>query len=138
MNWKDSCFAALDAEKMFESSGHRTRFKELLDCYYSFPFFTKGLCKCMYMSAWDEEHFCVLLETLTDLSLGRETTTTEMRIKGDALADENTDEESYVYHFSVALLEDAPFRLDETVSLSPGVRYLIRRTLRAAAIIDRI
>lgn len=50
MNWKDNCFAALDAEKMFESSGHRTRFKEMLDCYYSYPFLRKdsaNVCICL-------------------------------------------------------------------------------------------
>lgn len=52
MNQKDACLFALDKAKLFESSGHRTRFKELMDCYSQFPFFTKGLCKCMYLSAW--------------------------------------------------------------------------------------
>ena len=45
MNQKDACLFALDKAKLFESSGHRTRFKELMDCYSQFPFFTKGLCK---------------------------------------------------------------------------------------------
>lgn len=56
-------------------------------------FFSKGLCKCIYLSAWDEEHFCIMVETLTELSLGRETDTKEMSIKGDALADEQMDGE---------------------------------------------
>ena len=45
MGWKENCLAALDAAKLFENSGHRTRFKELMDCYSNYPFFTKGLCK---------------------------------------------------------------------------------------------
>jgi hypothetical protein len=93
MDWKNKCFAALDKEKMFENSDHRTRFKELFDCYRDYPFFSKGLCKCIYLSAWDEEHFCIMVETLTELSLGRETDTKEMSIKGDALADEQMDGE---------------------------------------------
>lgn len=88
MSWKDRFLSALDAEGMFENSGHRTRFKELMDCYSGFPFFTKGLCKCIFMSAWDEEHFNIMLETLTDMSLGRERDAGEMLIKGDALAGE--------------------------------------------------
>ena len=83
-NKKDRYFSILDQGNMFQDSGHRTRFKELLDCYADFPFFTKGLCKCMYLSAWDDEHFCILLEILTDMSLGRETNTREMRVKGEA------------------------------------------------------
>ena len=71
MKWKDKCFDALDEAGMFENSGHRTRFKELTDCYCNYPFFTRGLCKCMYLSAWDEEHFCILLGTLADMTAGR-------------------------------------------------------------------
>ncbi len=90
---KNSYFSILDDANMFENSGHRTRFKELLDCYADFPFFTKGLCKCMYLSAWDDEHFCIMLEILTDMSLGGDATTREMRIKGDALVEEHPDAE---------------------------------------------
>ena len=32
MNQKDACLLALDRAKLFENSGHRTRFKELMDC----------------------------------------------------------------------------------------------------------
>ena len=48
MNWKEQWIVALDKEYLFENSSHRTRFKELLDCFADYPFFTKGLCKCMY------------------------------------------------------------------------------------------
>ena len=98
MNQKDACLFALDKAKLFESSDHRTRFKELMDCYSQFPFFTKGLCKCMYLSAWDEPHFFILLEVLTDLSLGKNTNTDDMRENGDLLADRQEDGEYYVYH----------------------------------------
>lgn len=138
MEWKKSCFAALDAKKMFENSGHRTRFKELVDCFCSYPFFTKGLCKCIYLSAWDEEHFCIMLETLTDLSLGKETNTKEMRIKGDALAEEQTDAEYYVYELSNAFLDDRPFTITSTAEIPAEFRYIIRRALQAAEIIDAL
>ena len=105
MGWKENCLAALDAAKLFENSGHRTRFKELMDCYSNYPFFTKGLCKCMYLSAWDDEHFAVMLETLMDMSLGREQDTKDMQVKGDALAEERNDGEYYVYLLSGAFLE---------------------------------
>ena len=86
MSWSDKCIAALAEKKLFENSGHRTRFKELLDCYADYPFFNRGLCKCMYLSAWDEEHFCIMLETLMSMSLGQERNTDDMRIQGDVLA----------------------------------------------------
>ena len=40
---KDNYFSILDTGNMFEDSGHRTRFKELLDCYGDFPFFFKRI-----------------------------------------------------------------------------------------------
>ena len=85
MNWKEQWIAALDKEHLFENSSHRTRFKELLDCFADYPFFTKGLCKCMYLSAWDEEHFCIMLSMLTEMSLEHEKNTDEMRTQGDVL-----------------------------------------------------
>lgn len=138
MDWKEKCIFALDAEKMFEDSAHRMRFKELVDCYKNYPFFTRGLCKCIYMSAWDEEHFCVMLETLTELSLAREKDTTEMSHKGESLAEEQIGEEYYVFQLSASLLNDLPYHVPDDVTFSPENTYLIRRVLQAAEIIDSL
>lgn len=138
MDWKEKCFAALDAEKMFEDSAHRTRFKELVDCFSPYPFFTRGVCKCVYLSAWDEMHFNIILETLTGMSIGNETDTREMSIQGDALAEEETGREAYLYRLSIALLEGTPVPSMETGRFSPEVRYIVHRTLRAAEIIDEL
>lgn len=137
MKWMDQWYEALNAAKMFEDSWHGTRFKELLDCYGSYPFFTKGLCKCMYLSAWDEEHFCIMLETLSALALGKEPDTKEMRIKGDALMEEQTNAEAYVYQLSNSFLDNAPFHLPEDADIDPGTRYIIERALEAAKLIDQ-
>lgn len=138
MSWKEDFLSALDAAKLFEDSGHRTRFKELMDCYAGYPFFTKGLCKCIYLSAWDEEHFMIMLETLTDMTLGRERDTDEMLIKGDALAEEQVNEEMYVYQLSISFLEEKPFHLDEHVKLSEPYRYIIDQAQKAAIVIDSV
>ncbi len=137
-NKKDRYFSILDQGNMFQDSGHRTRFKELLDCYADFPFFTKGLCKCMYLSAWDDEHFCILLEILTDMSLGRETNTREMRVKGEALAEEQHNAEYYVYQLSNAFLDDAPYHLPEGAKIPPEIRHIISCALQAAELIDQV
>ncbi len=138
MSLATDCFTALDREKAFESSGHRTRFKELLDCYGGYPFFTKGLCKCMYLSAWDEQHFCIMLETLMDMTLGRDKNTDEMREKGDLLAEEQKDAEYYVYELSNSFLDNKPFVMDALEDVSPDIMYIICRAMHAAEIIDRV
>lgn len=138
MNWKDRCFLYLNEEKLFEDSDHRTRFWELLDCYGEQPFFTKGLCKCMYLSAWDEEHFAIMLETLTSMSLGCETDTGDMRIQGDTLAEIQPDAEYYVYQLSNAFLDDKPFSLPDSARLEPEQRHIIEQALKAASVIDNV
>ena len=137
-NKKDRYFSILDQGNMFQDSGHRTRFKELLDCYADFPFFTKGLCKCMYLSAWDDEHFCILLEILTDMSLGRETNTREMRVKGEALAEEQHNADYYVYQLSNAFLDNASYHLPEGAEIPPEIRHIISCALQAAELIDQV
>jgi len=138
MKWKNDYFMALDQAHLFENDGHRTRFKELMDCYAGYPFFTKGLCKCIYLSAWDEEHFTIMLETLTEMTLGREQGPGEMLDKGDSLAVAQTGGEYYMYLLSIAFLEDKPFALPEGVTLTPDYQYLMDRALQAADVIDRV
>lgn len=138
MNLKDTYVSALDAAGLFESSAHRTRFKELLDCFSSYPFFSKGLCKCMYLSAWDEEHFVIILEILNAMALGKDPNTSEMRINGDILADEQTNGEYYVYLLSNAFLDNKLFHLSENAEIEPENRYIIEQALKASEIIDSI
>ncbi|MGN0157889.1 MAG: hypothetical protein ACI39W_01920 [Brotaphodocola sp.] len=136
MSYKDDYFKALDDARLFQSAGHRTRFKELMDCYAGYPFFTKGLCKCIFLSSWDEEHFVIMLETLTDMTLGKERDIDEMMIKGDALADEQKDEQFYIYQLSSAFLSDQPFALPENVKLSDEFQYIMDVAQKAAVVID--
>lgn len=137
MGWKDQCVAALDEEKLFENSEHRTRFLELMDCYGGYPFFTKGLCKCMYLSAWDEEHFAILLETLMRMSLGREQNTEDMEANGEALAREEDGDEQKMYLLSCEFLEGKPCSIDlDTVSAN--TTYVMKQALKAAEIIEKL
>ena len=138
MSKSELYLVALDQSGLFEDSGHRTRFKELMDCYGHYPFSTKGLCKCMYLSAWDEEHFATILEVLSDLAIGKERDTEEMRIQGEALAKKHMGGEYYVYQLSNAFLDGELFMLTDNVKLSPEFRYIIRQALKAELVIDKV
>ncbi len=138
MSRQEKYLEALNREGLFESPGHRTRFKELMDCYSQYPFFNGGLCKCMYLSAWDEEHFAIILEVLTELALGRERNTEEMRIQGDALAGEHMGGEYHVYQLSNAFLDNREFVLEEGAALSQEFEHIIGQALKAARVIDQI
>ena len=66
MGWKDQCVAALDEEKLFENSEHRTRFLELMDCYGGYPFFTQSDPR----SADDGEILLFQLNSVKDIMWG--------------------------------------------------------------------
>ncbi len=138
MNWNEQCVFALRERKLFEDSWHLTRFKELLDCYAGYAFFTKGLCKCMYLSAWDEEHFCIMLEMLMCMSLGQETSVGDMRINGDRMAENQKDAQVHIYYLSNAFLDNEPFHLDENADIPADIRYIIERALLASQAIDEL
>ena len=138
MSKSEQYLSALDEKGLFVSSGHKTRFKELVDCYGAYPFFTKGRCKCMYLSAWDEEHFAMILEILSDLAIGRERDTQEMRLQGDVLAGQQKGGEYYVFQLSNAFLDGEQFVLKGDEDISEQIRYIIRQALKAEQVIDSI
>lgn len=137
MSKSERYLPALDEMGLFEDSGHRTRFKELVDCYGEYPFFTSGLCKCMYLAAWDEEHFAVILQILSDLAIGKERDTNEMRIQGDLLADQQEGGDYYIYQLSNAFLDRRTFALEGYEDIAEEYIYIIRQALKAGKVIDQ-
>lgn len=136
MSKSERYLSALDEMDLFENSGHRTRFKELVDCYGSYPFFSRNLCKCMYLSAWDEEHFATILSILSDLAIGKERNTQEMRLQGDSLAEQEGGE-CYVYQLSNAFLDGREFVLEGIGDVPEEYMYIIRQGIKAGQAIDR-
>ena len=142
MRWKDRVVEELSEQNMFQSSAHKSRFKELLDCYVTAPFFTKGLCKCMYLSCWDEEHFIIMLDMLNKLKLSENMNLLDMNENGELMAEEAEaadSYENYVMRLSCALLMGEPFDVDGLPQdLDPQGRFLIDEALKASAIIDSV
>ena len=138
--WKDTILQALDDRHLFQSDDHRSRFKELLDCYADASFFTLGLCKCMFMSCWDEEHFFIMLDMLNQLSLKRHMGLNDMCENGELIAEEEEREGSYenqVMRLSCAFLKNEPFSLSQLPEdYDPTGRRIIEISLLAAATID--
>ena len=138
--WKDRVFEALDAQHLFQDRGHRSRFWELIDVYSKAPFFTRGLCKCMFMSSWDDEHFLIMLDMLNQLSLAKGMKLADMNENGELMAEEeagNYDEE--VMKLSCAFIMDRPYNSDRLpADFDPQGRKIIETSLRAAAIIDSV
>lgn len=142
MGLSERYMEALEANGLFENYAHKTRFKELMDCYSQYPFFTKGLCKCMYLSAWDDEHFMVMVEMLNGMAIGQEKNTEDMRIEGEMRAEDYTEEhddgESFMYQLSSSFLAGTPFAVDGLEKLPENYRYMVSKALEAEVVIEGI
>lgn len=143
MKWSEKCMLELTHRNLFENDDHRARFRDLLDCYCSAPFFTKGLCKCMYLSAWDDLHFTVMLDVLNGMVLERDQTLSLMRDNGIVLeqtAEGEGDEASAaIIEISIDFLSDVPYNREHLKDLEinePEAAYIIKRGLLAARCID--
>ena len=137
MNWKEQWIAALDKEHLFENSSHRTRFKELLDCFADYPFFTKGLCKCMYLSSWDMEHFIVMLDILNDMTIGKNQNLQLMEDNGKVLENMSDGYDRYIFQLAGAFLTSQDFQMPYVPIAKEG-QHIIQRALEAAEVIEAV
>lgn len=137
MNINYRCLRELEVNDLFESPDHRSRFSELLNCYCNYPFFNKGLCKCMYLSSWDMEHFTVMLDILNDMTIGRNQNLQLMEDNGKVLADTSEGYDRYIFQLAGAFLTDDDFSIPDTGISSEGL-HIIQQALKAAEVIDAI
>lgn len=143
MKWSEKCMMEFTHRSLFEDDDHRARFKDLLDCYFDAPFFTKGLCKCMYLSAWDHAHFAVMLDILNEMVIEQDRSLQLMKDNGIVL--EQTAEgggdlaTAAIIQISNDFLNDAPYDrslLKDLEVNEPEAAYIIKRGLLAAQCID--
>lgn len=138
MKWFEKCMLELTHHNMFESTGHRSRFLDLISCYYTAPFFTKGLCKCMYISSWDEEHFLMMLDTLNDLTIEGVRNLRAMADQGDVFADRCEGADAQLFRLASAFLRGEPYTLPDVSLFDPDKAHILRRAIIAAAYIDEL
>lgn len=138
MNWDEKCLMELTHHNLFEDDAHRLRFRDLLNCYHTSPFFTKGLCKCMYLSAWDEEHFAVMLEVLNEMTLEGDRTLRTMKDQGEVLELELDGPDAEIFRLSNAFLNDTPYQIPDLGVMDPEAAHIIRQALKAGDAIDEL
>ena len=143
MKWSEKCIMELTHRNLFENDGHRARFRDLLDCYCDAPFFTKGLCKCMYLSAWDQTHFTQILDVLNEMVLERDNALNLMRDNGMVLEQtarsEGDSTTAGILEVSKAFLNETPYdrtHLSDLEVNDPETAYIIKRGLLASQCID--
>ncbi len=143
MKWSEKCMMELTHRNLFENDDHRARFRDLLDCYCEAPFFTKGLCKCMYLSAWNQRQFTQLLDVLNETIIEHDDGLNLMRDNGMVLEktarEEGDSEMVAILEISKDFLNETPYdrtHLHDLEVNDPEAAYIIKRGLLAEQCID--
>ncbi len=136
MNVNFNCVRELEGEDLFEGSDHLSRFSELMSCYSGYAFFNAGLCKAMYLSAWDEEHFMVMLDMLNSLTLDKSQDTREMEDNGKFMEEISEGRDKEMYRLAGCFLTGEPYEIPDDVDSE--TYHIMERCLRAAEIIDEV
>ncbi len=105
MAWKDKCLRSLMDANLFLSSAQLERFKETWKVLKKQPFCTKGLCKCLFMSAWDQEHYQFLKDTVDEMIARKDTDTSYMLEKGRVVLGNVALSERELFKLSIEFLE---------------------------------
>lgn len=126
MIWTDMCKKKLSAANLFVDDKHYRRFADAVDCYCERDFFTVGLCKCMYMSSFDRDHYNVFLQTINGIVARREKNLAFMKEMGEITQDviqadseegkmtpEMSLRETCMYALSSAFLNNQEYELPE-------------------------
>lgn len=138
MQWYEKCILELTHHNLFENTEHRNRFRDLVSCYADAPFFTKGLCKCMYLSSWDDIHFMVMLDTVNAMVIDGDRSLKNMSGQGSALAHQLTGSDAEIYRLATAFTTNTDYSLPDFAAMESDAAYLIRRALLAAQYIDEL
>lgn len=145
MKWAEKCILDLEHHGLFEDDGHRRRFHDLLDCYFDKSFFGKGLCKCMYLSAWDVDHFSIMLDTLNSTLIEKDFRLNLMKDQGqiyqaEAHYEKDPSQEE-MWKLTNSFIRGTGYDPSGLAGLEinfPETAYIIKRALTAAKLIDEL
>lgn len=56
MDWRDYCVEKIANQRCFVSAMHKKRFIEMFNMVQNEPFFTKEICKCLFLAAWERSY----------------------------------------------------------------------------------
>ena len=138
MEWVRKVCNILEEKHLFNDLQHGTRFYQLVSCYCDKPFFTPGICKCIYLGAWDDEHFVQILSMMTELSFAANPESEDMAENGRFLADETEGPEKYIMLLSCSFVENKPFDVQLPDDLDDRTKRVISYGLKASAVIDEV
>lgn len=140
MNWKDRCLESLASHRCFMSSFHKLRFIEMFEWLRDKAFFNKGLCKCIFLAAWDQKHTDFLKETMQEMINMKAKSLDYMLDKGQNEMGNIISNERALYQLSCDFIRYPEKTPDESclVCLSSTWVAIGDRALQASEIIDRL
>lgn len=140
MNWLDKCESALTSAHIFLSHSHLSRFVQAFQVLKQQPFVTKGLCKCAFLSAWDQEHFDVFMDMVNELITNNDTNLDRMIQAGKEYIRNSKSNEKILYTLAheFLLYPDQTPSESFILELSSAWIAIGDSTLEASYIIDQL
>lgn len=143
MRWAEMCILNLSQKELFIDDEHKSRFRELLNCYIDRPFFCKGLCKCMFLAGLDQEHFFVILNILNQTTIEKDRSLELMKDEIGLLEEqagrEGEEGDRLIFRLLSFFLGNRSFDRKDLFNLKeiqPESAAIIRRGLLASEQID--
>ena len=82
MSWEEKCIPALLEQRVFLSPQHFSRFEAAFSFLRHQYFFTKGVCKCAVLAAWDPKHFEIFMDSMQKMVERKEKDSSYMIAQG--------------------------------------------------------
>lgn len=140
MAWQDQCLRSLTDAKLFLSTAHMERFKETWKVLKKQPFCTKGICKCLFLSGWDQEHYQFLKDTVEEMIVRQDTDTSYMLEKGRVILGNVALSERELFKLSIEFLEKEGQTPDEGCLLRLSHHWvpIVDNTLEMGRLLDSL
>jgi len=140
MKWLDKCETALIDSHIFLSHQHITRFQDAFKLIKNQPFINKGLIKCLFLSAWDQEHFNVFMDVIHQLIQNNDTNLDRMIEIGQDYVQRSKASEKLFYAMALEFLLHPDQTPSESLMLKMSASWIgiADSTLEASYIIDKL
>lgn len=140
MEWKIKCISALTAHHVFLTPQHFNRFEQIYTALEGNIHFTRELCKCAFLAAWDHELASKFQSSVFPLLRNRQPNLQELITTAkEDLAGQDPNMK-IIYQMVIDFLEHPGETPAEhcMLSLSPNWLPIADSALEASHIIDRL
>lgn len=140
MSWEEKCIPALLNQGVFLSPQHFSRFETAFAYLRHQPFFTKGVCKCAVLAAWDQPNYDFFMSTMHEMADRKDITPDYMLKKGELLVHDPDPNRGLLFQLSVDFLKYPGQTPSENVILKLSGAWvpLVDSAITASLILDQL